>query len=83
MPNVKTAISLEKSIYDQMNELAQELKLSRSRLFALAAEEFIKRRKNKRLLDEINSAYDDSPDSEEQEIMRRMHHSAQKVLDEW
>ena len=35
MPNVKTAISIEKPIFDQMDALAKELKVSRSRAFFL------------------------------------------------
>jgi metal-responsive CopG/Arc/MetJ family transcriptional regulator len=59
MTVVKTAISLEASLFDQINELAQELEVSRSGLFALAAQEFIARHENRRLLDALNAAYDD------------------------
>lgn len=62
MPNVKTAISIEKSIFDQVNDLAKNLNISRSRLFVIAAQEFIQRHNNLELLQAINDAYDDLPD---------------------
>ena len=64
MPNIKTAISIEKPIFEQMNILAKSLNISRSRAFALAAEEFIRRHKNTELLESLNKAYDDLSDSE-------------------
>ena len=64
MTNVKTAISIEKPIFEQMNILAKDLDISRSRLFALAAQEFIQRHKNIKLLQSLNEAYDDLPESE-------------------
>jgi metal-responsive CopG/Arc/MetJ family transcriptional regulator len=41
MPTIKTAISIEKPIFEQMDVLAKNLKISRSRLFVLAAQEFL------------------------------------------
>lgn len=64
MANIKTAISIEKPIFEQMNILAKDLNISRSRLFALAAQEFIQRHKNIKLLQSLNEAYDDLPKSE-------------------
>jgi hypothetical protein len=64
MPNIKTAISIEKPIFEQMNVLAKNLDISRSRVFALAAQEFIQRHKNIKLLQSVNEAYDDLPESE-------------------
>ena len=65
MTVVKTAISLEASLFDQINELARELRVSRSGLFALAAQEFISRHENRKLLDALNAAYDDLSGSAE------------------
>ena len=61
MAVVKTAISLESSLFQQINELAGELNVSRSRLFALAAQEFIARHESRKLLDALNAAYEDVP----------------------
>ena len=59
MGNVKTAISIDKPLFEQINNLAHEMNTSRSRVFSLAAKEFIQRHRNQELLDAINSAYDD------------------------
>ena len=72
MASVKTAISLQQSLFEQIDALAQELQISRSRLFALAAEAFIQRYQNQRLLEAINDAYDDLPDQDEQTLRHKM-----------
>jgi metal-responsive CopG/Arc/MetJ family transcriptional regulator len=84
MPNVKTAISIEKPIFDQIDAIARRRKLSRSRVFALAAEEFIQRHRNQELLEAINAAHSEDPDEDEKllaEGMRKKH--AQIVQDRW
>ncbi|MBW1701519.1 MAG: CopG family transcriptional regulator [Deltaproteobacteria bacterium] len=72
MANIKTAISIEKPLFEQVDALAHELKIPRSRLFVIAAREFIKRHKNQKLLDAINDAYDDLPSSEEETTLQQM-----------
>ncbi len=82
MANIKTAISIEKPIFEQMNVLAKDLNISRSRLFALAAQEFIQRHKNIELLQLLNQAYDDLPEPEPiVSKMRSGHYNM--VKDQW
>ena len=82
MPNIKTAISIEKPIFEEMEVLAKNLKISRSRVFALAAQEFIKRHNNIELLKLLNDAYDDLPESEP--IVAKMRSSHYKMVkDQW
>lgn len=74
MANIKTAISINKTLFDQVNKLADELEVSRSHLFVLAVEEFIQRYENQQLLKQINQAYDDLPlpeDEQQEEQIRR------------
>ena len=73
MTIVKTAISIQKNLFQQVDEIAKELKISRSRVFVLAAEDFIRRYENKLLLEQINLAYTDGLDldKEEQETLLR------------
>ena len=82
MPNVKTAISVEKTVFDQMDMLARKLNVSRSRLFAMAAREFIQRHKNSEIFDLINQAYDDLPESETLVAKMRSKHF-DIVKDQW
>jgi len=42
MAHVKTAISIEESVFLRIENLARELDVSRSRLFALAMNEFLR-----------------------------------------
>ena len=82
MATVKTAISIEKSIYEQMNTLAKQSQISRSRLYALAATEFIRKNKNKELLKSINKAYEDLP--EEEPLIAKMKSTHYKIVkDQW
>ncbi len=64
MPNIKTAISIEKPIYEKMDMLAKNFKVSRSFIFSLAAKEFIQRHQNDELFQQINKAYDDQSEPE-------------------
>jgi metal-responsive CopG/Arc/MetJ family transcriptional regulator len=81
MSNVKTAISLQKSLFEQLEALSKQMKVSRSRLLALALEEFIRRRENQQLLNKINQAYDDAPDENEQMQLRKMRRLHREVLE--
>ncbi len=82
MASIKTAISIEKPIFEQINILAKNLKISRSRLFALAVEEFMQRHKNTELLETLNKVYNDLPESETiLPGMRSKHY--EMVKDKW
>jgi metal-responsive CopG/Arc/MetJ family transcriptional regulator len=80
MTIVKTAISIQKSLFQRAEEIAKEMKISRSRLFVLAVEDFIRRYQNRLLLEEINQAYADGPDEKEQDDMRRMQRKSVKSI---
>ncbi|UCC89114.1 MAG: hypothetical protein JSV81_07340 [Anaerolineales bacterium] len=81
MANVKTAISLQQSLFERVDALAQELQISRSRLFVLAVEEFIQRYQSQKLLDAINDAYDDLPDPEEQAVRHKMRQRHRQLVE--
>jgi len=82
MNSTKTAISLQKSLLDRVDTLAQELDITRSRLFSLAVENFIQRHKNQKLLEAINSAYDDTSDPEEQIMLQKMRRKHKELVKE-
>jgi metal-responsive CopG/Arc/MetJ family transcriptional regulator len=84
MANVKTAVSLRKDLFEQVEALANEMKISRSRLFVLALEEFLRRHQNQQLLEQINAAYDEAPDPSEQALRRRMRRQHRQIVEgEW
>lgn len=68
MATIKTAISLEEPLLIRIDDAARALEVPRSRLLALAAEEFLERHDNARLLAQLDRAYADEPTPEEQRL---------------
>ena len=84
MQTIKTAISIQKNLFEEAEHLARAMKVSRSRLLALALEEFIRRRENQQLLEKINKAYEDAPDAIEQTHLRKKRRLHREVVEgEW
>ena len=84
LPTVKTAISLQKSLFEQVEALAQEMHISRSRLCVLALEDFINRRQSQQLLERINVAYEDVPTPSEKTLQQRMRRQHKRLVEgEW
>jgi metal-responsive CopG/Arc/MetJ family transcriptional regulator len=84
MLSVKTAISLEKTLFDQAETAARAMKVSRSRLFALALQDFFERQKNKELLAQINTAWDDEPDTSEKTLRQKSRRQHRRLVEgEW
>lgn len=79
MTSIKTAISIEQSLYDQVNALATEMKIPRSKLFAIAIEEFLRRKKQDQILESINESYADGLDEPEQIMLEQMRHHQGKL----
>jgi metal-responsive CopG/Arc/MetJ family transcriptional regulator len=76
MATVKTAISIQKSLFERVNSLAEELEMPRSQLFVLAISEFIERYENRGMLNALNEVYGNESDQAEEplcEAMRRRH----------
>lgn len=91
MTNVKTAVSIDRALFDQIEDVARELKVSRSRVFALALTEFIRRRQNRQLLERLNAAHEqegeregEPDDSAERARLRNARRAHRKVVEgEW
>jgi hypothetical protein len=58
---MKTAISVEDGLFQEADRAAQEMGLSRSRLFSLALEGFLKERRKQAVMDQLNRVYKDQP----------------------
>lgn len=82
MAHVKTAISIEESLFKEADELATEMNTSRSKLFAMAISEFLQRQKNQQLFEKINAAYDDTPDASERKQQQAMKVKYHQLLEE-
>ena len=83
MPTIKTAISIEKNLFDKINRLADEIKLSRSQIFSQAASYFIERKNNLELVRRINRAYPDILDENEIELLEKSKRKHRKIIEEW
>lgn len=79
--SVKTAISMKKELFQEVNKLAHELHVSRSRLFVMAVQDFIKKKESQNLLSQINNAFSDQPDSEEIKIQSNMRKKQAKKIE--
>jgi len=82
MPGVKTAISLDEKLFDKVNKLANELHVSRSRLFTLAVKDYLQKQENQTLLAQLNDAYADHPDKEERKISASMKSKHGKIMEQ-
>ena len=84
METVKTAISLHRLLFEQAEEIAKKMHISRSRLISMALEEYVSKMKNQDLLDRINLACDHEDDPSEKmpkQTSRKTH--KRLVEDEW
>ncbi len=70
--SVKTAISMQEELFKKVNKLAAELDVSRSKLFVMAVQDYIKKIESHNLLAQINDAFNDYPDSDELKVQRKM-----------
>jgi len=82
MPGVKTAISIDESLFNQVKQLASDMHVSRSRLFTLAVKDLLHKQENKKLLAQLNTAYSDSPSEEEKAISKAMHKRRRKIVEQ-
>ena len=84
MQAIKTAISIEKNLFDQAEIIARTMKVSLSKLFVIALQDFIEHQKNKEMLAKINAANDDEPDATEQAIRKKVRRQHRRIVEgEW
>jgi metal-responsive CopG/Arc/MetJ family transcriptional regulator len=84
MEYIKTAISVQKSLFEKADSLARQMKVPRSRLFVMALEEYIRRQQNRELLVQINAASEDEPDPAERTLREKSTKTHRKLVEgEW
>ncbi|MEP7355440.1 MAG: CopG family transcriptional regulator [Acidobacteriota bacterium] len=59
---MKTAISVDDTLLENIDQAARDLGVSRSKLFALAAEDFLELLKRQQMVEQLNQVYDGSQD---------------------
>ncbi|MHB8091174.1 MAG: ribbon-helix-helix protein, CopG family [Syntrophales bacterium] len=82
MPGVKTAISLDQELLIKVNRLSNDLHVSRSKVFTLAVQDYLKKQENQSLLAQLNEAYDDFPPEKEREISESMRIKHKKIIEQ-
>jgi metal-responsive CopG/Arc/MetJ family transcriptional regulator len=71
MTSVKTAISLDQGLFEQGEHLAQQLRVSRSELYARALADFVKRHRAQSVTEALNAIYDEEPAPSEASAIKR------------
>lgn len=82
MPGVKAAISLDEELLVKVNRLANDLHVSRSKIFTMAVLEYLKKQENQSLLVKLNEAYEDFPSEEEIQKSKFMRIKHNKITEQ-
>jgi len=85
MTTIKTAVSIEENLFNQADELAGELNVSRSRLVSMALERLIRDHQTKMIVEKLSEVYADGLTEEERQTMAGMRRLQANLLvdDEW
>ena len=79
---MKTAISIPDHIFEEVDRLARQKKTSRSQIFCIAVEEYLKRMKAQKMLETLNLVYKDGLTPEEKDRLAAFEeYYASKVLE--
>ena len=66
---MKTAVSLPDHLFRRADEVAGELQIPRSRLFAMALEQFLDTYRQQDVTERLNAVYRDLPPRQAQSVM--------------
>jgi len=67
---MKTAISLDDALLQEADRTARSMGVTRSRLFSLALEDYLRRKRQEEMLEQLNRAYADHPNPAESRITK-------------
>ena len=79
---MKTAISLDDHLLDEANRTARKMGLSRSRLFSLALEDYLRHRRQEQMVEQLNQVYSDQADPAEARTARGMKTKFRRTIKE-
>ena len=79
---MKTAISIDDELLQEADETARLMKLSRSRLFALAVGEFLERQRREEMLLRLNEVYANGVDPAEKRLVARIKNKLRPAVKE-
>ena len=81
MTTVKTAVSLDRGLFEATVALARRMKTSRSQVVALALDEFLRAQRNLDLLAGINAALEGVGDAEDGVALEGMRRLQQRLVE--
>ena len=80
--NMKTAISIDDGLLREADETARLMGLSRSRLFAVAVGEFLKRQRQEQMLLRLNEVYAKGMQPVEKRLLNRIKAKVRRTVKE-
>jgi len=80
---MKTAISIDERLLRSADDSARSMGVSRSRLFSLAVNDFLQRRKQEQMLQCLNEVYADVEPMEKSLLKRMKARTARTIQDKW
>ena len=84
MPAIKTAVSLDNTLFQRAEQIAAELELSRSGLYARAIEEFLDRHEMKSIQQQVNAVLADVDDENDLAFLKAARqHLGTLLPNEW
>ena len=80
MSTVKTAVSLDADLFEEVEAFAKEKSLPRSRVVSQALRAFFDRQSHRRLLEQINAACEGEPDPNDEAFRRAaLYHTMRRL----
>lgn len=84
MSKVKTAISIQEKLLNEIDSIARKSHTPRSNLFEKAIEDFLERQRNKNILNQLNAVYSKAPTAEEKRLLKVISAQNRKIAEgEW
>jgi metal-responsive CopG/Arc/MetJ family transcriptional regulator len=84
MANIKTAISIQGSLFKEIETMAHKMHVSRSYLVTMAAKDFLQRQQNKQLLQRLNDIYGNTPNLDERKHRKNVRARHRRLVEgEW
>jgi metal-responsive CopG/Arc/MetJ family transcriptional regulator len=79
---MKTAISIDDRLLQEVDETARQMGLSRSRLFGLAVGDFLRRQRQEQMLVRLNDVYTNRVEPAEKRLLKRMKAKVRQTVKE-
>lgn len=83
MTTVKTAISIDDLWFQRAEQMAAEMKISRSHLFLLALQQLFEEYESRKMIEKVNEVYaNESVQAETREMALRMRAQQRKLVED-